>query len=133
MLAGLSKLYEDLGIASSCAIVQFPAWRQIALGLREGFDARLVYDCMDDWHNWPTEPVPGHFSLSEEVKLVRETDILVVTSRELCDRHIAAGAQPKLIPNAADFECFYDAPASPAPLDIPRPVVGYQAIADWID
>jgi GT2 family glycosyltransferase/SAM-dependent methyltransferase len=134
MLAGLSRLYEDLSVTSSCVIVQFPAWRQIGLGLREQFDAKLVYDCMDDWHNWPTEPVPGHFSLSEEAKFVRETDILVVTSRELWDRHTAAGAEPKLIPNAADFEFFHNAPASLTPFDLPRPVIGYYgAIADWID
>ena len=50
---------------------------------RERFDARLIYDCMDDWPKWLSEPRPGSFSLSEEVKLVGESDIVVVTAREL--------------------------------------------------
>src|SRR5260370_11552930 len=89
---------------------------------------------MDDGHNGASERVRVDFSLSEDVNVVREADILVLPSRELCARHIAAGAQPKLVPNAADFEFFYDAPASSTPLDLPGPVIGYYgAIADWID
>ncbi len=134
LLDGLSRLYRDLDIAASCAILQFPFWRQIGLGLRERFGAKVVYDCMDDWQNWPVEPLPGAFSLSEERKLVRESDVLVVTSRELRDRHAAGGVGSELIPNAADFEFFHDAPASSPLSGLARPVIGYYgAIADWFD
>ena len=134
LLDGLSCLYRDLDIAASCAILQFPFWRRIGLGLRERLGAKVVYDCMDDWQNWPAEPLPGAFSLSEERELVRESDVLVVTSRELHDRHLANGVESCLIPNAADFEFFHDAPDAPPLLELPRPVIGYYgAIADWFD
>lgn len=132
LLDGLRRLYHDLGITSSVAVVQFPFWRQIALGLRESLGAKVIYDCMDDWQNWPVEPLPGAYSLAEERKLVAEADVLVVTSRELHDRHAASGVSSELIPNAADFDFFREAQAGPA-LDT-RPVVGYYgAIADWFD
>jgi GT2 family glycosyltransferase/glycosyltransferase involved in cell wall biosynthesis len=134
MLDGLRLLYKDLGVASSCAFLQFPFWRRIGLGLRQEFGAKLVYDCMDDWQNWPAEPLPGAFSLAEERELVRESDVLVVTSRELQNRHAAGHVESKLIPNAADFEFFRNAPASSPLSGITRPVVGYYgAIADWFD
>ena len=134
LLEGLSRLYKDQGIASSCSILQFPFWRRIGLGLREQFGARLVYDCMDDWQNWPADPLPGAFSLAEERELVHESDVLVVTSRELQNRHAADHIESKLIPNAADFEFFCNAPASSLLPDVKKPVVGYYgAIADWFD
>jgi GT2 family glycosyltransferase/SAM-dependent methyltransferase len=134
MLDGLGRLYEDFGVPSSCAFLQFPFWRRIGLGLREEFGAKLVYDCMDDWQNWPADPLPGAFSLAEERELVHESDVLVVTSRELQNRHSADRVESKLIPNAADFDFFRNAPASSLASDIKRPVVGYYgAIADWFD
>ncbi len=69
----------DFGVPSSCAFLQFPFWRRIGLGLREQFGAKLVYDCMDDWQNWPADPLPGAFSLAEERELVHESDVLVVS------------------------------------------------------
>ena len=134
MLDALGRLYEDFGVPSSCAFLQFPFWRRIGLGLREEFGAKLVYDCMDDWQNWPADPLPGAFSLAEERELVHESDVLVVTSRELQNRHSADRVESKLIPNAADFEFFRDAPASSLAPDIKKPVIGYYgAIADWFD
>src|SRR3989441_4842464 len=125
LLDSLGRLYRDLDLNSSCVILQFPFWRQIGLGLRDKFGARVVYDCMDDWQNWPTEPLPGAFSLAEEKKLVRESDVLVVTSRGLRARHAAEHIESELIPNAADFEFFRDAPANSLLSDLPRPVIGY--------
>ena len=138
LLDGLSRFYRDLDICASAIILQFPFWRQIGLGLRQKFGAKVVYDCMDDWQNWPAEPLPGSFSLSEERKLVGESDVVVVTSRELQDRQAAAGIDSKLIPNAADFDFFHGSAAAPLP-EIQEPeasesVVGYYgAIADWFD
>jgi GT2 family glycosyltransferase/SAM-dependent methyltransferase len=134
LVDGLDHLYRDKGIAASCAILQFPFWRRIGLALRERFGAKLVYDCMDDWQNWPTEPLPGEFSLAEERKLVGESDVLVVTSRELHERHATSGIESKLIPNAADFEFFHNPPAGSPLANLARPIVGYfGAIADWFD
>jgi GT2 family glycosyltransferase/glycosyltransferase involved in cell wall biosynthesis len=133
LVDSLSQLYKDLGLAAACAILQFPSWRWIGLLLRERFGAKLVYDCMDDWRNWPSEPKPGVRSLSDQDKLVRESDLLIVTSRELRDSFAKDGAAPQIIPNAADFD-FFGGTGGSAYLPATNPVVGYYgAIADWFD
>ena len=128
------KLYSDFQIAESCALLQFPYWRQAGLALRDRFGARVLYDCMDDWQNWTAEPRISEFNLAEERRLARECDVLVVTSQEFYERQQAAGLKPILARNGADFDYF----ASPRPndllKDIPKPIVGYYgAIADWFD
>jgi GT2 family glycosyltransferase len=134
LIDSISELYKDLGLAAACAILQFPSWRRMGLALRGRFGAKLVYDCMDDWRNWPSEPKPGARSLSDQDELVRESDLLIVTSRELRDSFAKDGATPEIIPNAADFDFFHNAAPSSTLEAIPRPVVGYYgAIADWFD
>lgn len=134
LLDSLSRLYKDLGLAATCVILQFPSWRQIGMALRERFGAKLIYDCMDDWRNWPSEPKPGARSLSDQDELVRESDLLIVTSRELRDSFAKDGATAEIIPNAADFEFFQNGSPNSTLDAIPRPVVGYYgAIADWFD
>ena len=134
LLDSIGHLYKELGLATSCVILQFPTWRRLALGIRERFDARLIYDCMDDWPKWLSEPKPGSFSLSEEVKLVAESDVVVVTARELRDRFSKQGVVSQLIPNGADFDFFCDAPANSLLKLISQPIIGfYGAIAEWID
>ena len=130
----LQKLYQDFHIAESCAVLQFPYWRQAGLGLREQFAAKVLYDCMDDWQNWTAEPRISQENLADERLLAKESDILVVTSQEFLERQQAAGLNPVLARNGADFDYF----ASPRHTDlldgIPKPIVGYYgAIADWFD
>ncbi len=130
----LQKLYQDFHIAESCAVLQFPYWRQAGLGLRETAGAKMLYDCMDDWQSWTAEPRISQENLADERLLAKESDILVVTSQEFLERQQAAGLKPVLARNGADFDFF----ASPRPTDlltgIPKPVVGYYgAIADWFD
>ena len=128
------KLYNDFQIAESCALLQFPYWRQAGLAMRDRFGARVLYDCMDDWQNWTAEPRISEFNLAEERRLAKECDVLVVTSQEFYERQQAAGLNPLLARNGADFDFF----ASPRPNDLlknlPKPIVGYYgAIADWFD
>jgi polysaccharide pyruvyl transferase CsaB len=128
------KLHSDFQIAESCALLQFPYWRQAGLALRDRFGARVLYDCMDDWQNWTAEPRISEFNLAEERQLSRECDVLVVTSQEFYERQKAAGMKPILARNGADFD-FFAAPRSNDLLkDLPKPIVGYYgAIADWFD
>jgi glycosyltransferase involved in cell wall biosynthesis len=134
LLDSLRCLYAELALDGSCVIVQFPSWRQVGIGLRERFGCKLIYDCMDDWPSWQSAPRPGAFSLAEEARLVRESDIVIVTARELRDRFAKQGVASELIPNAADFDTFANAPSS-APIEgIPQPIIGfYGAVAEWFD
>ena len=128
LLGSLAELYRQCSIAESCVMVQMPFWRPLALALRSRFGARVLYDCMDEWEEFPRI---GPFNLSQEKLLAKECDVLVVTSQTLFRKFSAQGAQPLLVRNAVDFEFFTKRPEFP---DVSRPVVGYfGAIADWVD
>ena len=131
----LGELYRQEGIAEAMALVQFPFWRRAALALRERFDTRVVYDCMDDWPNWTADPRISDFSLAEEAALARECDVLVATSSELARRlEVQSGRAAVRIRNGADFAFFHAASGRAPVSDIPHPIVGYYgAIADWVD
>lgn len=133
-LSSLEQLYRDFLILESCALLQFPYWRQAGLKLKDRFGARLIYDCMDDWQNWTAEPRISAHNLAEESKLARECDVLVVSAQQFFERHASAGLKPLLTRNGADYD-FFSAPRPNDLLaDLPRPIVGYYgAIADWFD
>ncbi len=134
LLASLSELYRAFDVSESCVLVQFPFWRQAALGLRDTFGARVIYDCMDDWQHWTAEPSIGVSNLVEEAQLVRESDLLMVSSQEFLERFAALELKPLLIRNACDFDFFAFVAASWDGGGIPKPIVGYYgAIADWFD
>jgi len=128
----LSRFYREAGIVESCAFVQLPFWRQLALGLRASFGATVLYDCMDDWETFPNF---GAFNLTEERMLASEADVLLVTAQRLVEKFQRQGLEPLLVRNAADYEAFAGVSAGRTLLQsIPKPIVGYfGAIADWVD
>src|SRR6185312_1207127 len=118
----LAALYREKNIAESAVLLQFPFWRRFGVALQKDFDACLIYDQMDDWRNWPSEPRIGKFNIDEEQLLERECDVLVVTSKEFAQRSQDRDPPPLLIPNAADFDFFHAAP--PRNVGHTRPVIG---------
>jgi GT2 family glycosyltransferase/glycosyltransferase involved in cell wall biosynthesis len=129
--ACLEALYRDFAVAESCAVLELPFWRRLGIRLRERFDTKLLYDCMDDWQ---TMPEISAFNRSEEARLAAECNVLIATGKHLVERHTAAGRAPVLVRNGADFERFSAAQPEGALKDIRRPIVGYfGAIADWFD
>jgi glycosyltransferase involved in cell wall biosynthesis len=134
MMASLAAFFRDAGVAACCSLVQFPYWRKCALALRSRFGGKVVYDCMDDWQNWSSEPPISNFALAEERGLAHDCDLLMVTAREFEQRYRREGLAPLLIRNAADFHSFSADGPGALPPEIPRPVVGYYgAIAAWFD
>lgn len=132
--ANLTAVYTDFTIAENCAVLQFPFWRRTGLALRDAFNARVLYDCMDDWQNWTAEPRISKWNLEEEKKLFREADVLVVTAREFYERQVANGLSPVLARNATDFAFFSSPGVKRLVTDKSKPVIGYfGAIADWFD
>ncbi len=126
---GISDCLSQNNVQRSCALVQFPFWRQIGLELRRRFGSLLAFDCMDEWQTFPRV---GDFARAEQPLLLREADLLFVTARALESEFRAGQLAPLLVPNGVDFDLFHQAPANDAPY--PRPVVGYAgAIADWFD
>lgn len=131
---GLSQLWYEWRLSETCAVLQFPFWRRLGLSLRQEWGARLLYDCMDDWQNWPTEPLISSENLADERALVHEADVVVVTAHELASRVKQSGRDPVLAPNAGDFEFFSRAVDSGVGGQWKKPIIGYYgAIAAWFD
>jgi polysaccharide pyruvyl transferase CsaB len=129
--AAVSRLFRDWNVAGHAVLVQLPFWRQLALKLRAQFRSIVCYDCMDDWETFENM---GKFNVSEERRLVHETDVLIVTGAELVKKFAAQGLDPLLARNGADFPFFSKAGPNNLLAAVPHPVVGYfGAIADWID
>ncbi|MBC7928504.1 MAG: glycosyltransferase [Bryobacteraceae bacterium] len=131
----IRRLWSDAAIAEACVFIQFPFWRKLGTALKVLTGAPVVYDCMDDWQNWPTEPLISEANLADERSLVREADLLLVTATALMERHAQSSKRVALVPNGTDFDFFHSAPSDEKLLaSLPRPVVGYYgAIADWFD
>ncbi|MEO8129851.1 MAG: polysaccharide pyruvyl transferase CsaB, partial [Bryobacteraceae bacterium] len=131
---GLREVYRDFAINENCVVLQFPFWRRLGLGLRQAFNSRIIYDCMDDWQNWTAEPRISQWNLEEEKNLAREADVLVVTAQELYERQQAFRPDPVLARNAADFDFLSKPRPNNLITDLSKPVIGYfGAIADWFD
>ena len=132
--AALREVYRDFAITENCVLLQFPFWRRIGLSLRQEFNSKIIYDCMDDWQNWTAEPRISQWNLDEENNLAREADVLIVTAQELYERQQAFRPDPVLARNAADFDFFSTPPPNNLIVDKSKPVIGYfGAIADWFD
>ena len=127
----LEKLYREWAIAESCVILQLPFWRRIGLSLGERFDAKVLYDCVDDWRHVPRV---GPFNLAEEKKLFSECDVSVVTAKGMTvGRHRDKGPSV-LIRNGVDYEFFSRPQVNKEMASIAKPTVGYfGALADWFD
>lgn len=134
-LGALDDLRREFSINQAVSYVMIPSWSQTALETRRRWDWQVVYDCMDEWENFPgIKPA----SLEAEHRLVDECDLLVVTAERLAQKwrwRSEAGNPIVLARNAADYD-FYVQRCQPNPLlaDIPHPIVGYfGAIAEWFD
>ncbi len=126
-----AALARDLAIADAVCKVDIPFWTPLALRLRDRFGWRVVYDCMDEWNNFPgfKEPV-----LAAEPKLVREADVTLVSADRLLAKWGEA-AKPLMVRNAVDLD-HYARLYGPNGLlgDVAHPVIGYYgALASWVD
>lgn len=130
--AALGDLLENLALADGVALVQIPFWAPLAARLRERFGWRVVYDCMDEWANFPGigEPV-----LAEEEALVREADLTVVTAGRLHEKLEGRAARLALVRNGVDLEHYRRYYGENALLgEVRHPVIGYYgALASWVD
>ena len=125
----LDELRRDFGIAAAVSVVQIATWTRAAEEARERLGWRIVYDCMDEWKNFPGM----REALSrEEERLVATADVVAVSGARLFEKW--KSARPVLVRNAADFEFFANAPRENLLDGVPRPIVGYfGAIAKWLD
>ena len=132
-LDGIGELAERHGIGETVCLVQYPSWEPLARLLRERYGWRIVYDCMDEHTGFGTH---GPQTARDEERLLRDSDLVLVTSRTLLERIRPIRPDALRLPNAVDLERFSSLPPREAsPLaSLPRPIVGYYgAIAGWFD
>jgi GT2 family glycosyltransferase/glycosyltransferase involved in cell wall biosynthesis len=125
-------LAADLAIGDAVCFVQIPFWAPLAYRLRERLGWKVVYDCMDEWTNFPGF---GQSVLSLEEKLVRAADATIVSADRLEEKWKGTAPRLVLARNAMDAE-HYRARFGPNALlsGAPHPIVGYYgALASWVD
>lgn len=132
ILASLDELRHTYHIEQAISYVMIASWGQTALETRTRWGWQVIYDCMDEWNNFP---LIERAILDAEQMLVQECDLLVVTSQRLYDTWGKANRPMVLARNATDYE-FYSQRYRPNQVltEIDHPVVGYYgAIAEWFD
>ncbi len=110
------------------SLTQHPYWMETAQILP---NQQVVYDCMDHHGGFAdnTEEV-----LAREHELMRDADLLVVTSEWLFEEAGKYNPRRSMIRNACQFEHFAETPAQIFRDKKGRKVIGYYgAIAEWFD
>jgi len=125
-------LAEDLAIGDAIAFVQIPFWAPLALRLRERLGWKVVYDCMDEWTNFPGF---GQSVLSIEERLVRAADATVVSADRLEEKWKATAPRLVLARNGMDADHYRERFGPNGLLaGAGRPIIGYYgALASWVD
>lgn len=127
----LTVLASEHHIAAAVSLVETATWRQPVLRLRETQGWPVVYDCMDEWRNFPG--ISGSLLLGEEL-LVSAADQVIASSKTLFDKWKPVARATLLARNGADFDFFASASEPVAKDPSRRPVIGYfGAIAQWMD
>ncbi len=132
MLASLDELRQAYNISEAVGYVMIPLWGYVARAAQRRWSWRIIYDCMDEWENFPRVRSE---SLALEKELVQSCDLLVVTAQRLYDKWQTYQRQIVLARNAADYQ-FYATRCRPNKLlgEVRQPIIGYYgAIADWFD
>jgi polysaccharide pyruvyl transferase CsaB len=132
LAAAFETFAADLRTGDVACVVQIPFWAPLADRLRERLGWRVVYDCMDEWTNFPGF---GAGVLALEEALVRDADVTVVSADRLVEKWKGTAGRLVLAKNGIDAE-FYRAHYGPSEVleGVRHPVIGYYgALASWVD
>jgi GT2 family glycosyltransferase/glycosyltransferase involved in cell wall biosynthesis len=132
LLSSLAELRRALHIDEAIGYVQIPSWAHVALAARERWGWHIIYDCMDEWKDFPGL---GQAVAETEPQLVEGCDLLVVTAAALYEKWRTRARSLLLARNAVDYDFYLEHYQQNSLLaDVPHPVIGYfGAIADWFD
>jgi len=132
LLASLDELRRTFHVDEAIGYVMIASWGGLALEARRRWGWRIIYDCMDEWENFPgIEPAV----LRAEVRLVETCDLVVVTAQRLHEKWRPSDRPMVLARNGVDYEFYAERCRPNVRLsDARHPIVGYYgAIADWFD
>lgn len=130
--AALTHLAQDFGLYAPVQIVHLPFWTPLARAFQSGRGWRVAYDCMDEWDSFPKIGAP---LLAAEEELVRESNLVSVTSQLLLEKWRATAPSALLVRNGVDNAFFAERLTPKALLaGVRRPIIGYYgALAEWVD
>jgi polysaccharide pyruvyl transferase CsaB len=131
--SSINALRRQWGLTTLISIVHNPFWSPLGFKLKRDFGWKVVYDCLDDWDSDMFKGIRQPL-LDEEKNLVKEADLLTVTSELLYKKWYGQNRSCTLVRNAADYEHFVKASPNNLLRDISKPVLGFfGGIADWLD
>jgi GT2 family glycosyltransferase len=131
MFASINLLRKKCSIVNAIILVQFPFWWPLAKKLREKYGWKIVYDCMDEHAGFQniSKKIPLY-----EKDLIRESNLVTVTSKLLYKKVKLLNKRAILIPNATDYEHFHGAKKNGKFDYLKGPIIGYYgAISSWFD
>jgi len=132
LLAALDELRQLFQIEEAISYVMIASWAELAARTKKRWGWQVIYDCMDEWDNFPA--IKSSI-IEAEKRLVKNCDLLVVTSKLLFEKWKPQNRPQVLARNAADYP-FYAQRYLPNHLleGAQHPVIGYYgAIANWFD
>jgi glycosyltransferase involved in cell wall biosynthesis len=129
-LVAFDQLRARCSLADVVVLVQWPYWWPLAEALRQRWNWRIVYDCLDE-HS--AHPATGAEVIALEAELIRRADLVLASARALYARCSKTARRCELLPNACEYEHFARRGPGPNPLArVRRPIVGYYgALAEW--
>jgi len=123
-------LRDDLKIDAFC-IVDFPTWTPFVLKLRKLFNYKIIFDCLDDFHNFPNVTKER---IKEEKTLLKESDLVISSSLSLFKKSKTITPKSVFIPNAGEFNHFRKSVPNDYLNNFQKPLIGYfGSIAEWFD
>lgn len=132
LLDSLDELRRTHRINDAVGYTMIASWGAVALDAKRLWGWRTIYDCMDEWENFPGVK---RDILDQEQRLVQDCDLLVVTAQRLWEKWEPYERTTVLARNGVDID-FYDRHYHPNSIlpEVKHPVIGYYgAIADWFD
>ena len=132
LVPSLEALAADFAFGDAAVMVEIPFWTALGDALRDRLGWPLVYDCMDEWANFPGF---GADVLALENSLVDEADVVVASSKRLVEKLSGSAARLVEARNAVDLEHYARFFRPNALLaGASHPIVGYYgALASWVD
>lgn len=131
-LASFAQLKNHFQIHTAVTVVHLSYWTPLALALREAWGWPIIYDCMDEWADFPNI---GPSILKQEKYLVQQSEATIVTASALKEKWASQAVQCHVIRNGVDFD-FFAAHTRPNNYlaAVTHPIIGYYgALAEWVD
>ena len=109
LLTSLEQLRHTYDISSAAVFVMISAWTDVAVGARARWHWPVIYDCMDEWENFPgIRPAV----LRAERTLVDNCDLLIVTAARL-EQKWKDRARPMVLARNGVDTSFYEERCQP--------------------